>query len=110
MRRRTFGRIVMAMDPQERDRLKALLEATHEFPCPFSLSVITVNTDDVQAALRVAIADGAVSAVSDEAWTVQTSGGGRYASHRLLVTCRSADEVLALYARVRLVEGVVTVL
>ena len=98
------------MDPQERDRLKALLEATHEFPCPFSLSVITVNTDDVQAALRVAIADGAASPVSDEGWTVHTSGGGRYASHRVLVTCRSADEVLALYARVRLVEGVVTVL
>ena len=98
------------MDPQERDRLKALLEGTHTFPGPFFLSVITVNADDVQAALRAAVRDGAPEVVPDDAWAVHTSEGGRYASHRVTVACRSADDVLALYARVRLVEGVVRVL
>lgn len=98
------------MDPQERDRLKALLEGTHAFPGPFFLSVITVNADDVQAALRVAVRDGAPEVVPDHAWSVRTSDGGRYASHRVTLECRSADDVLALYARVRRVEGVVRVL
>jgi putative lipoic acid-binding regulatory protein len=110
VRRRGVRRIVSSMDPRERDRLKALLEATHAFPCPFFLSVITVNADDVRAALRAAIEDGLAAALPDDAWSIRTSGGGRYASHRVTVECRSADDVLALYARVRLVEGVVTVL
>ena len=35
---------------------------------------------------------------------------GKYVSHRLKVPCASAEAVLALYARLRAVDGVITIL
>ena len=99
-----------AMDAQEYERLKALLEANHRFPGPFFLSVITINTGEAREALHAAVATADAGAPPDEAWSERTSAGGRYRSHRVTIECRSADDILALYARVRAVEGVVTVL
>ena len=38
------------------------------------------------------------------------SGAGKYVSHRFSVPVTAATDVLEIYARVRLVEGVVTIL
>jgi len=48
--------------------------------------------------------------LADEAYQTVMSRGGRYSSHRFKVPCRAAEDVLALYARIKRVKGVVTVL
>ncbi len=105
------ARIVRAMaDSAERERFVALLEANHEFPGPYFVSVITVNDEAVRIAVRVAIEEGLEAPVPDADWQTRASSGGRYSSHRVTVSCRSADDVLALYERLRRVPGVVTLL
>ncbi len=93
------------MPADDPTRFRELLTATHVFPGSFPLSVITVNDDAAVEALRAAIGD-----TPPDGWITRQSSRGRYTSHRVLVHCESADDVLALYARVRLVRGVVTVL
>ena len=95
--------MVWGMDDADRDRLRALLEATHCFPGPFYLSVITASSPDVHAALRHAIEEYTE-------WETRSSSGGRYTSHRVTIPCRSADDALLLYTRVAAIAGVVTVL
>ena len=102
--------MMQGVDAAERERLRAVLEATHVFPGPFYLSVITLNRDATGLALRLAIESLCDVTIPDDAWEQRSSSGGKYVSHRVTVHCRSADEVLALYAVVRAVEGVVTVL
>ena len=98
------------MEPGERDRLLALLEANHRFPGPFFLAVIAVNEEEVAVAVRAAVQEILDDIPDDSAWEARASSGGRYLSHRVTVTVESAAEVLALFARLRTVPGVVTVL
>ena len=97
------------MDDAERDRLLALLEANHRFPGPFFLSVVAHSGDEVAAAIHAAVREIAGD-VPDDAWEARASSGGRYHSHRVTVTVDSATQALALYARLREVPGVVTIL
>ena len=102
---------ILSQDPdQERGRARALLEATHRFPVEYHLSVIALAADEVRANLRAAVDAGPAGAIGDEAYTSIPSAGGKYISHRFRVMCASADEVLDLYARVRAVTGVITML
>lgn len=94
----------------EPDRLLALLEAHHRFPGPFFLAVIAVNQDEVAVAIRAAVHESLADIPDDSAWETRASGGGRYLSHRVTVTVESATAVLALFARLRAVPGVVAVL
>jgi putative lipoic acid-binding regulatory protein len=94
----------------EPDRLLALLEANHRFPGPFFVAVMAVNEDAVGSAIRAAVREILDDIPDDSAWETRASSGGRYLSHRATVTVASAAEVLALFARLRAVPGVVTVL
>jgi putative lipoic acid-binding regulatory protein len=85
-----------------------LLEANHVFPCEFSLSVIARNDEAVTAAVVAAASPG--SPLGEGKHERQPSGGGKYVSHRLRIGCATAQEVLDLFARVRAVDGVITVL
>ena len=76
----------------------------------YHLSVIAVCADDVRARLRAAVEAGPAGAVADDAYVCIPSKGGKYESHRFRLMCRTADEVLDLYDRVRAVTGVVTML
>ena len=89
---------------------RTLLEANHTFPGPYYLSVITVTGDDVFAAVRAAVDAGRAVPTRDDDWERRASSAARYTSHRVTVVCESADDVVALYARVRAVIGVVQVL
>jgi putative lipoic acid-binding regulatory protein len=92
----------------ERQRAIDLLEANHAFPCQFFVSVIARNDDAIEGAVLIAARGDAIHAsVSHER---KPSSGGKYMSHRLEVPCATADEVLSLYARLRAVDGVITVL
>jgi putative lipoic acid-binding regulatory protein len=93
-----------------RARALGLLEATHQFPCAYSVTVIAFNRDGVTAAVRAAAYLGVAESPAPEAHQSQESREGKYRSHRLAVPVPDAPAVLALYARLRAVEGVVTLL
>ena len=102
---------VAADDSEEaRARALALLEATHQFPCAYSVTVIAFNRDGVTAAVREAAYLGVMEAAPPETYHSQESSAGKYRSHRLAVPVPDAPSVLALYARLREIEGVVTLL
>lgn len=94
----------------EADRRRAieLLEANHVFPCDFSISVIARNDEAVAEAIVAAVRE--VAPLRAGGHERRESGGGKYVSHRLVVACTTAEKVLELFARVRAIDGVVTVL
>ncbi len=96
--------------PEARRRAIDLLEANHAFPGDFSLSVISRSDDAVEAAILAAAAEGLGGPLASDAYERHPSAQGKYVSHRLRVPCASAEAVLALYARLRAVEGVITIL
>lgn len=98
------------MSDDERARAIALLEATHQFPVEYDVSVIATTVEAVTLELRAAVEEGLDQPLTDTAYHSILSGGGRYTSHRFKVVVRNAHEVLALYARIKKVKGVVTVL
>lgn len=99
-------------EAEARARARALLEATHTFPCAYSVTVIAFNQETVTAAVREAayLGSGDVEAASEATYLSQESSAGKYRSHRLAVPVIDAEAVLALYARLRSVDGVVTLL
>ena len=100
-----------AEDPAlARQRAVELLEANHTFPCEFSLSVIARNEAQVRDAILAAAAAVHGSPLPEGAYSEKPSAQGKYLSHRLVVGCATADEVLQLYARLRAIDGVITVL
>ena len=90
---------------EERARALALLEATHQFPCDYSVTVIAFNTDLVTVAVKAAVAEGP----TDHSHHAVESKAGKYLSHRFAVKATDAAHVLAIYARVRSVDGVLTI-
>jgi putative lipoic acid-binding regulatory protein len=95
---------------ERRAQALALLEATHKFPVEYDISIIALNVGEVVDEVRAAVEEGLDAPLGDDAYQTVPSRGGRYASHRFRVPVRAAEDVLALYARVRRVKGVITVL
>jgi putative lipoic acid-binding regulatory protein len=100
-----------------RARAVDLLEATHEFPCHYAVTVIAFNRAVVTEAIIRAATFGAGmqgdeegEVVGDSGYQARASREGKYLSHRFAVRVSHAREVLELYARLRSVEGVVTLL
>ncbi|HEY4186348.1 MAG TPA: DUF493 domain-containing protein [Polyangia bacterium] len=91
---------------EARDRTLALLEATHAFPCDYTLTVIAFNGEPITEAVKAAVAGEA----RDVEHQIIESKAGKYLSHRFAVKATGAAHVLAIYARVRTVDGVVTIL
>jgi putative lipoic acid-binding regulatory protein len=93
-------------DAEEHRRAVELLEANHTFPCEFSLSVITRDDEAVTAGVLAAagVGDGGGR------YERRASAQGKYVSHRLKVPCSSAEDVLRLFARLRAVPGVITMM
>jgi len=90
---------------EERARALALLEATHQFPCHYAVTVIAFNDDPVTLAVKAAVIEGA----ADHSHQAIESKAGKYLSHRFAVKVTDAAHVLEIYARVRSVEGVLTI-
>jgi putative lipoic acid-binding regulatory protein len=103
-----MGRALTEEDPKA--RAIALLEATHKFPVEYFVSVIAVTEEAVVAELRAAVEFGLPEPLSEDAYETVLSGAGRYASHRFRVPVASAEEVLALYERLRRITGVKSIL
>jgi putative lipoic acid-binding regulatory protein len=94
---------------EARQRAIDLLEANHVFPGEYGVSVVAVNAEPVTAAVLAAARDeaGELAPVAHE---TRSSSGSKYLSHRLSLRVVDAEQVLRLYARLRAVEGVITVL
>jgi putative lipoic acid-binding regulatory protein len=95
-------------DQSDEARALELLRATHQFPVDYHLSVITRHDEAVFVSLLVAVEAG--EPLPEDAYQRIPSSGGKYASHRFRVRVDSAEAVLALYARVKAVPGVMSML
>lgn len=84
-----------------------LLEKHHQFPGPYTFKVIGFGgegfAEDVAAAAETVL--GPLD--RDACLRLRPSSGGKYLSVTLEVEPASAKQVLAIYAALRLVEGVV---
>jgi putative lipoic acid-binding regulatory protein len=87
------------MDPIE--KLKALLEDTHEFPTQFSFKFIV--PDHQFSTLRELF-----SHVEDEFISTKPSKTGKYISVTIAIVVDSSDHILAVYKSVSTIEGVVS--
>ena len=96
--------------PEARRRAIELLEANHVFPGNISVSVIARNDEEVAAGVLAAANAALDQPIAEEAHERHASAQGKYVSHRLNVPCASAEAVLDLFARLRAVDGVITVL
>lgn len=93
----------------EQERLNDLemIEACYAFPGDFPLAVIARNEQAVvDAVMAAATAEGRELRSHQR----QESSGGKYVSHRLTIRCEDAEHVLRVYARLRAVDGVLTIL
>jgi putative lipoic acid-binding regulatory protein len=97
-------------EAEERARAIALLEANHVFPTEYELSVITHNAEEIAALVAAAAFEDGVGERLAGAHERLPSSGGKYVSHRLTIRCEDAAHVLRIYARLRTIEGVLTIL
>jgi putative lipoic acid-binding regulatory protein len=103
------GKDEAARDEARRAESLALIQAQHQFPTDWNVSIITVNEEAVCSETRAAVQDGLPQPLTEDQYETVLSRGGRYTSHRFKVPCREAEEVLALYDRIKRVKGVIQV-
>jgi len=103
------GQDSIVSDEDEKRSLD-LLEANHTFPCEYHLTVIALNSEEITAALLESVQEGLAEPLAETARETRASSGGKYLSHRVRVPCATAADVIRLYARIKRVQGVVTVL
>ncbi len=95
---------------EERARAIALLEANHVFPTDYGISVIAHSAEEVAARVAAAAFEDGPAERPASAHEMRPSSGGKYVSHRLTIRCEDAAHVLRVYARLRAVDGVLTIL
>lgn len=81
-----------------------LLESTHPFPGSFQFKAIGQAEDDFEGRVVAAVREE-LAAASDLDHSVRMTPGGRHIALTLDVTVQSAQQVLAIYARLREVRG-----
>lgn len=86
-----------------------LLEATHNFPCAYVFKAIG-RGDETFIALVVAIVREELQQEFDPPYEVNHSSRGRHVSVTVSPWVESAAQVLAVYERIRTVDGLVMML
>jgi putative lipoic acid-binding regulatory protein len=86
----------------------ALLESTHQFPGPYMFKVIGRHENGFVARAVAAVRD-ALEAPIDPPFKVRQTRGGRHVSVTVTPTVQRAEQVLAVYRRVRTMAGLVMV-
>jgi putative lipoic acid-binding regulatory protein len=97
-------------DDEERARAIALLEMNHVFPTVYAVSVIARNVEEIAALIVEAAFLDVPDGRGEGGHETRASSGGKYLSHHLTVPCADAEGVLRLYARLRAIDGVMTIL
>ena len=89
----------------EREAALELLNATHEFPCPFTIKVIGLAADDFEQRVVDAIKQTLnVDAVNT---STRETPKKKHVAVTVEPVLQSAEQVLLLYEQIRSVEGVV---
>jgi putative lipoic acid-binding regulatory protein len=83
-----------------------LLEATHEFPGCYMFKVIGRSERGFAARVVAAVRDELAEA-ADPPFRVRESAGGRHVAVTLTPTVQTAEQVLAVYRRIRGMAGLV---
>lgn len=89
----------------EREAALELLNATHDFPCPFTIKVIGLAKDDFE--LRVVELIKSVLDVDSVSASTKETPKKKHVSVTVEPVVQSAEQVLLLYDKIRSVEGVV---
>ena len=90
----------------ERQASLDLLNATHTFPCEFTIKVIGANNNNFVQRCIDAVQDAAPHP-NEIPHTTRSTPNGRHIAVTLQPTLQSAEHVLAVYASVKVVQGVV---
>jgi putative lipoic acid-binding regulatory protein len=72
--------------------------------------VIARNAEEIAELVHAAAFEEDGSKPAEGAHERLPSSGGKYVSHRLTITCVDAAHVLRVYARLRAIDGVLTIL
>ncbi len=83
-----------------------LLENTHAFPCPYLFKIIG-KADDGFLAQVVAVVREELLIEVDPPHSVREAVGGRHLSVTLEPIVQSAQQVVAIYRRLRVLDGLV---
>jgi putative lipoic acid-binding regulatory protein len=90
----------------KREESLELLNATHDFPCQFTIKVIGIAENDfverVLWTVRQTLAD-----LETVPFQTRSTPNGRHVSVTLEPRLESAEQVLLAYAEIQLIEGVV---
>lgn len=81
-----------------------LLESTHLFPGTYQFKVIGATEDDFVGRVLSAVQEE-IPAPSDVDYSLRTMRAGRHVGVTLNIAVQSPEQVLALYARIREVQG-----
>lgn len=94
------------MAPETREEL---LAAHHEFPGVYRIKVIG-SSDNEFAERVIAAAVSQLSAPDEVAHSIRNTSGGRHLAITLDLNVVSAEQVLAIYGKLRQVEGLTLLL
>ena len=83
-----------------------LLEKAHAFPCPYLFKIIG-KADQAFLARVIAVVREELTIESDPPFRVREAVGGRHISITLEPIVQSAHQVVAIYRRLGLLDGVV---
>ena len=97
----------MTKEEDDRTRSLELLRAGHVFPGPFQFRIVVLPGREADAITAVRTAIGTEDAIEDV--STRASRNGRFVSVRATAKVPRAEAVLAVYAFLKDVEGVVTV-
>ena len=84
-----------------------LLNATHSFPCTFTLKVIGSAADQFVERVVAAVRDGDKHLEDDFPVSTRQTPNGKHVSVTMEPKLVSAEHVLAVYQRIRMVTGVI---
>lgn len=90
----------------DRENSLELLNSTHQFPCAFMIKIIGLHSDDFAARVVEAI-QLELGVESDVPHRVRVTPAGRHVSITAEPEVACAEQVLAIYERIRSLEGVV---
>lgn len=89
----------------ERDDSLELLNATHDFPCKFTIKVIGLAADNFEG--RVVDVICAALHIDEVPYSTRETPNKKHIAVTLEPTLRSAEQVLLLYERIKSIDGVV---
>lgn len=93
----------------DRVPIEELLGANHPFPGPYQIKAIGSSGDDFPGRV-VAAALTQLAGPSELEHSIRQTQGGRHVAVTLELTVQSAEQVLAIYAALREVEGLALLL